>query len=108
MPIVEVSQLPLIYRPCILDPKNHPLDCDRESCELYHEAMDLVEALAYATNRPQAEVMEMLGNPSDPTLYQIWKLAIRDYIGERAKLCKFGIPLPPREDAPPLLLDSNT
>lgn len=102
MPAIEVSQLPLIHRPCLLDPMAHPANCDRESCKLYPTAMDLVEALSHETDRSQADVMKMLGQPHDPVLYAAWKRALRDHIGDKARLCKFDIPLLP-QDSPPEL-----
>ncbi len=102
MPQIELSQLPLIHRPCALNPMKHPTDCDRESCGLYAVAMELVETLSYATHLPQAVIMEMLGNPRDPVLYEAWIQAIRDHIGDDATLCKFGRPLNPQENLPAL------
>ena len=104
---MEKLNPPLIHRPCLLDPAAHPADCDRESCGLYFLAMDLMEAISYQTRLPQAEVMRMIGNPSNPTLYEVWKQALREQIGAaKARQCKFGVPLP-SQDTPLALPEAD-
>lgn len=100
----QSPEIPIVGRPCMLHPMEHPDGCDRESCPLYFDTLTLIESLSYETRLSQGEVMERLGDPNHPVLYVAWQVAMRRMLGERIKLCRFEqAALPPGESEQPLL-----
>lgn len=93
-----MNEIPLIERPCLIDPAAHPTECNLRDCKLYPESLDFIEGISYATGRSIAEVMESLGNPKDAILYAVWKRAIEIEMGQRKSLCRFEGQLPPSDD----------